>query len=427
MIGVRNAFERRGGGASSRSVPPCSARSSPSSPFAGLAVFGASLSHLTATPRLYGDAFQLNFTDRGRPGRTPLCSGDLSTTRPSSGITEGSAVEISVDKLAVGAVAASPSEEGSCFRPSTGHVPIGDRADRPRRCDDAPSSGRIWDRSSTSLSRRHRVETRTRAFQVVWQISFPVLGGAVGLGSGAALTMAGYEAAVCPVAPSRPACLRALQSGPIGGGLLVSVVPGPRGERGQLLPQAYRSIVALPVTPTSLVNFGEAVNFPLIFGGDVGRVRGGHTRPSAGGERLARTAGDGASEVLGFVNRQIAATVAWQATALALVGIVVGVPLGTVLGAGGVGRVRQQPRSRAGLGGTALAALAAIVLGILVGGQLCWRWRRHLRHDGPGHNSFCGPSEHCGAGTGVLSDRLTRPRTGPLYGLDLTRHRHPRC
>ena len=29
----------------------------------GTAVFGASLSHLTATPRLYGDPFQLNISD----------------------------------------------------------------------------------------------------------------------------------------------------------------------------------------------------------------------------------------------------------------------------------------------------------------------------------------------------------------------------
>jgi len=35
----------------------------------------------------------------------------------------------------------------------------------------------------------------------------------------------------------------------------------------------------------------------------------------------------GLLKALGFVNRQIVATVAWQATAVALVGVVVGVPL----------------------------------------------------------------------------------------------------
>jgi ABC-type antimicrobial peptide transport system permease subunit len=40
----------------------------------------------------------------------------------------------------------------------------------------------------------------------------------------------------------------------------------------------------------------------------------------------------GLLKTLGFVNRQIVASVAWQATALVAVGIVVGVPLGIVLG-----------------------------------------------------------------------------------------------
>jgi len=40
----------------------------------------------------------------------------------------------------------------------------------------------------------------------------------------------------------------------------------------------------------------------------------------------------GLLKAIGFVNGQIGASVLWQATAVALVGIVVGVPLGIVLG-----------------------------------------------------------------------------------------------
>jgi hypothetical protein len=71
---------------------------------------------------------------------------------------------------------------------------------------------------------------RTVQFRVVSRISFPVLGGVVGLGRGAALTVDGYEVAVCPAGSSRPACLRALQSGPVSGGLLASVVAGRQGQ-----------------------------------------------------------------------------------------------------------------------------------------------------------------------------------------------------
>lgn len=40
----------------------------------------------------------------------------------------------------------------------------------------------------------------------------------------------------------------------------------------------------------------------------------------------------GLLKVLGFVNRQVASTVAWQVTTLAVVGILVGLPLGIVVG-----------------------------------------------------------------------------------------------
>jgi hypothetical protein len=71
----------------------------------GTAVFGASLSHLTATPTLYGDTFQLNFTDPtgGRPD--PVLLRSLEHDKAVNGITEGIATEISVNQVAVGAIA----------------------------------------------------------------------------------------------------------------------------------------------------------------------------------------------------------------------------------------------------------------------------------------------------------------------------------
>jgi len=97
---------------------------------------------------------------------------------------------------------------------------------------------------------------------------------------------------------------------------------------------SYQSITALPITPTSLVNFGEAVNFPLIFGGMLA-VSGAATLVHLLVVSVSRRRrGTGLLEALGFVNSQIVATVAWRATALALVAVVVGVPLGIVIGRG---------------------------------------------------------------------------------------------
>jgi len=327
VIGVRNAFERRSGGAT---VPVGSAVLGTILAviaLCGTGVFGASLSHLTATPKLYGDTFQLNFTDPNGLGPDPALLKRLEHDPAVTGITEGLAVEVSIDKTAVGAVAATPVRGGLLLSSVDGHVPIGDRqiglgAATMRRV--GAHLGSIVNVTVPSPSGG----TLTAAFRVVSQISFPSLGGVVSLGTGAALTIAGYEQAVCPLSPSRKACLRELLSGPNDGGLLVSVVPGRRGQAAvNRYLTSYQSITALPITPTSLVNFGEAVNFPLIFGG-VLAVSGAATLVHLLVVSVSRRRREmGLLKALGFVNRQIVATVAWQATAVALVGVVVGVPL----------------------------------------------------------------------------------------------------
>jgi hypothetical protein len=201
-------------------------------------------------------------------------------------------------------------------------------------------------------------------FRVVSRISFPVLGGGVvGLGRGAAITVAGYEAAVCPAGPKRSACLRALQSGLVH--LLVVSVARRRREMGLL-------------------------------------------------------------KALGFVNRQIVASVAWQATALVAVGIVVGVPLGIVLGREVWGAFADN------LGVVPVSVvpsglLVAIVVGILAAANLL-AVAPALAARRPNHNSSCVPSEprshtmrpdltRCGHLQG--SDR----RSGAFCPLLLLRHR----
>jgi ABC-type antimicrobial peptide transport system permease subunit len=81
-----------------------------------------------------------------------------------------------------------------------------------------------------------------------------------------------------------------------------------------------------------LVNFGEAVNFPLILG-FVLAVFGVATLLHLLVVSVVRRRREmGLLKALGFVNMQVGATVLWQATTVALVGIVIGVPLGIVVG-----------------------------------------------------------------------------------------------
>jgi ABC-type lipoprotein release transport system permease subunit len=80
------------------------------------------------------------------------------------------------------------------------------------------------------------------------------------------------------------------------------------------------------------VNFGEAVNFPLILG-LVLIVFGVASLVHVLFVSVARRRREvGLLKALGFVRRQIAFSVWWQTTTVALVGIVVGVPVGIIVG-----------------------------------------------------------------------------------------------
>jgi ABC-type lipoprotein release transport system permease subunit len=330
MIGVRNALERRSGGAT---VPVGAALIGTPLAVAALCatgVFGASLSNLTATPRLYGAPFQLNISNPSG-GLSPALLASLEHNKAVSGIMKGFAAQVSVNKVAVGAGVVTPIKGRVLLSTVSGHVPDGDGqiglgATTMRQA--GAHLGSVVRVTVSSPSGRRR----TVPFRVVSQVSFPVLSG-LSLGTGSAFTSAGYENAACPPGPRQSACLRALSSERVAGGLLVSFVSGPAGQAAiSHYLDTYQSVAALVIAPTALVNFGEAVNFPLIFGAMLavfGAATLVHLLVVSVSRRRRETA---LLKALGFVNGQVAATVAWQATTVAIVGIVIGVPLGILIG-----------------------------------------------------------------------------------------------
>jgi ABC-type antimicrobial peptide transport system permease subunit len=117
------------------------------------------------------------------------------------------------------------------------------------------------------------------------------------------------------------------------------------------------------------VNFGEAVNFPLIFGAMLA-VFGAATLVHLLVVSVSRRRREiGLLKALGFVNGQVVATVAWQATTVAIVGIVIGVPVGIL-----IGRVMWSAfASNLGFVPVAIVQawlLAALVAGVLVAANL---------------------------------------------------------
>jgi hypothetical protein len=331
VIGARHALQRGSGAASVPVGAAVVGMVLAVTALCGTGVFGASLSHLTATPRLYGDASQLNFTDLTAEVN-PALLGSLEHDRAVAGITQGVVTEISINKLSLPAVAATALRGQPVFSMVSGRFPgrdgqiaLGGTTMRQL----GAHLGSVVQVTFTAPSSARRIVP----FQVVSQISFPVIGGVVSLGSGAALTIAAYEAAVCPPSPKQAACRQGALDETGGGGLLVTVVPGAAGRAAvKHYLGAYQSIAALPITPTSLINFGEAVNFPVIFGAMLalfGAATLVHLLVASVSRRRREV---GLLKALGFENSQVASAVAWQATTLALVGTVIGVPLGIVAG-----------------------------------------------------------------------------------------------
>jgi hypothetical protein len=332
VIGVRNALERKSGGAP---VPVGSALLGTVLAviaLCGTAVFGASLAHLTATPRLYGDTFQLSFGDLNTGGPNPVVLRSLEHNRAVTGIMQGIALtEISVNKVLVGGIAGTAIRGPLLLSAVDGHLPSGDNQIGLGATTMRQAGAHLGSVVHVTVALPSGGK-RTLPFRVVSQISFPVVAEAVGLGTGVAFTIAGYEAAVCPPGPGQAACRRAV-GGTNDGAVLASVVSGPRGQTAikQYLNEGIEN-ATVPITPTSLINFGEAVNFPLIFGAMLA-VFGAATLLHLLVVSVTRRRREvGLLKVLGFVNGQVASAVAWQATTLALVGIVIGVPLGVVVG-----------------------------------------------------------------------------------------------
>ena len=161
---------------------------------------------------------------------------------------------------------------------------------------------------------------------------FPPDFGSAGLGTGAVLALDALLGGHCVPGPAQPACT--LQSGYRANiGFLVRARPGPRGQAALAgLVRDYPQEVDFPATPANLANFGQAVNFPLIFGAALilfGVATLVHFLTVSVARRRRET---GLLKALGFVRRQVALAVSWQTTTVAVAGIVIGVPVGIAAG-----------------------------------------------------------------------------------------------
>jgi ABC-type lipoprotein release transport system permease subunit len=334
LIGIRNALERGRG----RSAVPVSSALVGSvlavAVLTGAVVFSSSLTHLTTTPALYGQGFDAWFGSNATG--TQAQNDQLLAALKRPGITAvfagiGSAVTIDgtlIDALAGQAVTgpflmttttgAPPSAPDQVLLGTKTMHQLGAHIGSTVTVD-FPSSG-----SAPGQSRRFTVVGTT-----VLPPDFNPRGG---LGTGAIFTLAGLDGHRCPSGPGGQACISSsvLSNG---GVFLVRSAPGQQGKAAiDSLSRAYPAQVNFPQPPTNLVNFGEAVNFPLILGVVVVLLGVGtllHLLLTSLNRRRRET---GLLKSLGMLRRQIAFCVSWQTTTVAVIGVVLGVPLGIAAG-----------------------------------------------------------------------------------------------
>src|ERR1019366_4805338 len=94
----------------------------------------------------------------------------------------------------------------------------------------------------------------------------------------------------------------------------------------------YAPFLQVQTLPTNLVNFGQAVDFPLLLGVTLalfGAATLAHLLFVSVTRRRRQFA---LLKVLGFVRRQVSTAMCWQATTIAVIGVVFGVPTGLIIG-----------------------------------------------------------------------------------------------
>jgi FtsX-like permease family len=335
VLGIRRALQR---GRGDRATPVGTALAGTVAAVTALcatAVFGASLSHLVASPELYGSPFQafVNGSGPGAPDQPGLLAA-LAREPAIDRVTLVSVPAITVNKIGVRAAAVRPVRGPVLLSAADGRLPAGE-GEIALGAGTMRAAGARIGRSVQVTVTDPDGAPRTKRFLVVGMLPLPVDFGTGALGDGAAMTTAAYVAAQCPPAgdpAGQRRCRQAATASPAEG-VLVHAVPGPAGAAALAdLTRRYPGNVGTPDVPTALVSFGESANFPLLLGIVVALCGAATLAHLLVASAYRRRRESGLLQALGFVRRQLAAVVCWQAATVAVVGVAAGVPLGLAAG-----------------------------------------------------------------------------------------------
>jgi ABC-type lipoprotein release transport system permease subunit len=280
---------------------------------AGTLTITASADHLLGTPRLYGQNWDAVIAEGIQPRYPERLVSRLRTERSVGQLAAGTLAEARVGGKPTG-VLAMDSIRGSLSptvlegRPpdASNEILLGTKTARFLEVD-------IGDTVEASIARRASV------FRVVGRGVLPDFGSAVrtlGLGNGVATTFQGVRR----IDP------RAQQNV-----FLVGLRPG--ADRTATLARLDRATSARPPRrPADVGNWGRVSGFPYLFAGLIAAAAAALLAHALVTSIRRRRRDLAILKTLGFERRDLRATVAWQATTVAAMGLLVGLPLGVLLG-----------------------------------------------------------------------------------------------
>ena len=305
---------------------------------AGVLGFSASLDRLLHAPRLYGWNWDIQIGDLFAPDLRPqavrLAARDDTDAVSAATIVRLHSGSVLFDTLAIEPLKGStpPTLVEGRMPTAPGEIMVGTRtlADLHHHVGDAIDVA---------------AGARSARLRVVGRGVLPEFAGAARLGEGAAMTYTGARRLVGDQA--------------VADVILVRATPDRAGRRLVAeLAQTKLGNVYLPAKPSDLVDLGRVGGLPSVIAALLAVMAIAtlaHALFSAARRRRRELA---ILKVLGFRRRQVSAAIAWQATVVALIAVVVGVPLGIAAGRWGW----QAFAARLGVPGRPVTPVAATVV-----------------------------------------------------------------
>jgi hypothetical protein len=314
VIGIRMALESGRG----RTAVP--ARSTLLGAVVGVAAVGATLTlaasadHLLSTPTLYGQNWDVTVGSGADPGYPDRFVARLRAHPSIARLSAGTATEARVSGRPVGVLAMD------ALRGSLGLTVLEGRA--PKRSGEILLGSTTADEIDAMLGDtvQGRIGGRSLSFRVVGRGVLPDLGvtsaNTLALGDGVAVT---FQAA----RRLDPLALRNI--------FLVGLARGAdrRAAFGRLRREAS---VSLPKRPAEVGNWGGVSGFPYALAGLVAGTMAAILAHALATSIRRRRRDLAILKTLGFERRHVRAALAWHATTVVAVGLLVGLPLGLAAG-----------------------------------------------------------------------------------------------